>query len=145
MIETPRLLLRPFSHDDLDVLARLMSDPAFMRFSGGLKSREETGAFLDKIIGWDEARRPSPFAVIKRDEGKLIGYCGFLHQSVDGEEEIEIGYRLDPNYWNLGLATEAARAVRDHGFQRLKLDRVISLIHPDNAASRRVASPRRTE
>ena len=69
----------------------------------------------------------------------MIGYCGFFHQEVDGTEEIEIGYRLDPDYWSGGLATEAARAVRDHAFRDLKLQRVISLIHPENAPSRRVA------
>jgi ribosomal-protein-alanine N-acetyltransferase len=52
--------------------------------------------------------------------------------------EIEIGYRLNPDYWNRGLITEAARAVRDHGFADLKLLRVISLIHPENIPSRRV-------
>jgi RimJ/RimL family protein N-acetyltransferase len=69
----------------------------------------------------------------------LIGYCGFFHQQVDGTEEIEIGYRLDPDYWSRGLATEGAQAVRDHAFRDLKLPRVISLIHPDNLPSRRVA------
>jgi len=54
-------------------------------------------------------------------------------------EEIEIGYRLHPDYWNRGLATEAARAVHDHAFSVLKLKRVISLIHRDNHPSRRVA------
>jgi RimJ/RimL family protein N-acetyltransferase len=53
--------------------------------------------------------------------------------------EVEIGYRLDPAYWNRGLITEAARAVRDHAFEDLKLPRVISLIHPENIPSRRVA------
>ena len=58
---------------------------------------------------------------------------------VDGVEEIEIGYRLDPKYWGRGLATEAAEAVRDHAFNDLGLGHVISLIHPNNIASRRVA------
>ena len=53
--------------------------------------------------------------------------------------EIEIGYRLQHDFWNHGLTTEAARAARDHGFRDLKLKRVISLIHPDNLPSRRVA------
>jgi ribosomal-protein-alanine N-acetyltransferase len=69
----------------------------------------------------------------------LVGYCGFLHQEVDGEKEIEIGYRLHPDYWNKGIATEAARAVRDHAFRDLKLLRVVSLIHPENSPSQRVA------
>jgi ribosomal-protein-alanine N-acetyltransferase len=54
-------------------------------------------------------------------------------------EEVEIGYRLHPDYWNRGLITEAALAVRDHGFRDWKLSRVISLIHPENIPSRRVA------
>ena len=45
--------------------------------------------------------------------------------------EIEIGYRLDSAFWNRGLASEATRTVRDHGFRHLKLDYVISLIHPE--------------
>ena len=53
--------------------------------------------------------------------------------------EIEIGYRLDSACWNRGLAREAARTVRDHGFRDLKLDYVISLIHPENHPSRGVA------
>ncbi len=58
---------------------------------------------------------------------------------MNGTDEIEIAYRLHPNHWGRGLATEAARTVRDHAFRDLKLPRVISLIHPDNKASRRVA------
>src|SRR5207248_11615758 len=54
-------------------------------------------------------------------------------------EEVDISYRLDPAYWNRGLITEAARTVRDHAFEDLKLPRVISLIHPENIPSRRVA------
>jgi ribosomal-protein-alanine N-acetyltransferase len=77
--------------------------------------------------------------VLSRADNRLIGYCGFFHQEVDGTNEIEIGYRLHPNYWNKGLATETAQAVRDHAFHDLNLSHVISLIHPKNAASRGVA------
>jgi [ribosomal protein S5]-alanine N-acetyltransferase len=58
---------------------------------------------------------------------------------VNGTDEIEIAYRLHPDYWGQGLATEAAQAVRDHAFRDLRLTRVVSLIHPDNLPSRRVA------
>ena len=139
ILETPRLILRPFREDDLDPLAELMANPDFMRFSLGPYTREKTQTVLQQFVFWNQADLPSQFAIIFRGNNKLNGYCGFLHWHLDGRDEIEIGYRLHPKYWNKGLATEAARAVRDHAFADLKLPRVISLIHPDNIASRRVA------
>jgi len=120
-------------------MATLMADVDFMRFSLGVFMREKTAQFLDKVIARDREGVPSQFAVIFRGDKRLIGYCGFFAQIVDGIEGLEIGYRIDPAYWNRGLATEAARAVRDYAFSELRLPRVMSLIHPDNVASRRVA------
>jgi ribosomal-protein-alanine N-acetyltransferase len=152
VLETPRLILRPFRADDIDRLAHLFANPDFMRFSLGIFTREQTAAFLDKIIGWERAGLPPMFAVALRSvyektgsnnacpaRTTFVGYCGVFHHPPDVTEDIEIGYRLDPDYWNRGLITEAARAVRDHAFRDLNLPRVISLIHPDNIASRRVA------
>lgn len=139
-IETPRLILRKFSSSDLDRLTELTSDAGFMRFSGGLVyNREQAEAFLERLLAPARLGKPSQFAVLLRPEQKLIGYCGFFLQMVDEVEELEIGYRLDPAHWGHGFATEAARAVRDHAFRDLKAERVISLILPENAASRRVA------
>jgi len=138
-LETARLILRPLRQEDVDFLAPLMANTDFMRFSLGAFTPEQTVAFLDKLIDWERRGLPSQFAVIHRNDNRLIGYCGFFHQQVDEMDEIEIGYRLNRDYWSRGLATEAARAVRDHGFRDLKLPRVISLIHPDNLPSRRVA------
>ena len=139
MLETPRLILRPFTIEDLDRLAQLMANKDFMRFSMGPLTREKVQDFLDKVMGWDRDGLPSQFAMIIRSNGALAGYSGFFHHEVDGKTEIEIGYRLNSNFWNRGLTTEAARAVRDHGFRDLKLEYVISLIHPENVRSRRVA------
>lgn len=116
-----------------------MASADFMRFSLGVFSREETATFLEKVRSRNRAGLPSQFAVILRESERLIGFCGFFVQTVDGVEELEIAYRLDPSYWGQGIGTEAARAVREHAFAELKLPRVISLIHPDNIASRRVA------
>ncbi len=120
-------------------MAQLFANSDCMRFSLGVfTKREQTVAFIQKVMDWDRAGIPSQFAVVRRDEDMVIGYCGFHHHpEVPGN--IEIGYRLDPDYWNRGLITEAARAVRDHGFADLKLARVISLIHSENRPSRRVA------
>lgn len=110
-----------------------------MRFSSGPYDREQTVAFIEKLIGWERAGLPTQFALFTRAENAFIGYCGFYHHPSEGIEDVEIGYRLHPAFWNRGLATEAARAVRDHAFGDLKLPRLISLVHPENAPSRRVA------
>jgi ribosomal-protein-alanine N-acetyltransferase len=138
-LQTSRLNLRPFSEGDLDELSALMANADFMRFSLGVFSREQTAGFLEKVRGRDREGLPSQFALIFRAEQKLIGYCGFFLQTVDDMEELEIAYRLDSSHWGQGLATEAARAVRDYAFDELQLSRVTSLIHPNNIASRRVA------
>jgi ribosomal-protein-alanine N-acetyltransferase len=138
-LATDRLILRSFGEQDVDAMAQLFANPDFMRFSLGIfTEHKQTVAFIEKVMGWDRAGIPSQFAVLPRGEDAIVGYCGFFHHAeVPGE--VEIGYRLHPDYWNRGLITEAARAVRDHGFRDRKLSRVISLIHPENIPSRRVA------
>jgi RimJ/RimL family protein N-acetyltransferase len=139
ILEATRLILRPFREKDVERFAELMANHDFMRFSLGPYTYEQTQGVLQKFLSWNQAGLPSQFAVIFRGNNELIGYCGFLHQEVDGRKEIEIGYRLHPDYWNRGLASEAAQVVGDHAFRDLNLPKVISLIHPDNIASRRVA------
>jgi [ribosomal protein S5]-alanine N-acetyltransferase len=138
-LQTPRLILRSFREEDVDAMAQLFANPDFMRFSLGVfTERKQTVAFIEKVIGWDRAGIPSQFAVVPKAEDAVIGYCGFYHHS-ELPGEVEIGYRLNPDYWNCGVITEAARAVREHAFADLKLARVISLIHLENIPSRRVA------
>jgi ribosomal-protein-alanine N-acetyltransferase len=140
ILETERLILRCFREQDIDRMTQLFANPDFMRFSLGVfNERKQTVAFIEKVMGWDRAGIPSQFGVVPRGQDSIIGYCGFFYHPEHGIEDIEIGYRLDPNYWNRGLITEAARAVRDHGFRDCRLSRVISLIHPENVPSRRVA------
>jgi RimJ/RimL family protein N-acetyltransferase len=140
ILETPRLILRPIRPRRSRSHGGINGEQGFHAFSMGPMTQEQTKSFLDKVIGWDRERMPSQFAMIARSSETLAGYCGFFHHEVDGKMEIEIGYRLDGGCWNRGLASEAARTVRDHGFRDLKLDYVISLIHPENHPSRRVAA-----
>jgi ribosomal-protein-alanine N-acetyltransferase len=139
ILQTERLILRPFREEDLNRLVELFANRDFMRFSLGPYTREQTAAFLHKVIGWQRTGLPSLFALELKTERPLLGYCGFFHHAPEVTPDVEIGYRLHPGYWNRGLMTEAARAVRDHAFRILKLPRAVSLVHPENIASRRVA------
>ncbi len=142
-LQTSRLFLRKFTPADIDRLAELTSNPGFMRFSGGsVLNREQAEAMLERLLAPERLGKPSQFAVLLRKNQRLIGYCGFFLQIVDEVEELEIGYRLDPEYWGQGIATEAARAVRDHAFRDLR-DRTRHLI--DSSGKRRLEKGRREE
>ncbi len=161
VLETDRLILRHFTPGDLDDLAAIYGDAEVMRYigKGEVKSREETAkimeyAFVDNDRAWSaetlalkpQLRRAIErnasfglWATIYKPDSKLIGRCGLLSWDIDGAKETEVGYVLAKEYWGRGLATEAARASRNYGFERLGFDRLVSLILPGNLASQRVA------
>lgn len=78
-------------------------------------------------------------ALINKNTNEFIGQCGLLIQEVDGKKELEIGYSILPRFWSLGYATEAAIKCRDFAFQNDLTESLISLIHPDNIKSEKVA------
>jgi len=142
-LETERLFLRPFELSDLDEFAAIMADPDVMRFSkSGPWTREKTQQFLEScLVDYSEERWGyGRLAVLHKADGKMIGFAGLaLFGDIDGSPEVEVGYRLLPDYWGRGLGTEAAEASRDWAFGELGIARVVSLIQPENAASIRVA------
>ena len=79
------------------------------------------------------------WAMVLKSSRDLIGDCGIIRQEVEQESLYEIGYHLRRDHWGQGYATEAATACRDWGFARLKCERMISLIRPENIPSQRVA------
>ena len=160
VLETDRLILRQFTEGDFDALAALYGDPEVTRFigTGEPKPADEVRRYLDCARidaerSWSPElleRLPQLARAIKRDahfslwatiykpDNRLIGRCGLLAWDLDGAKEVEVGYILARGYWGRGLATEAARASRDYGFDRLGFDRLISVIQPGNLASRNV-------
>ncbi len=78
-------------------------------------------------------------ALISKESGKLIGNCRLLIQNVDKISELEIGYSLLPEFWNKGLATEAAKKCRDYAFEKNVSNSIISIISFTNKSSEMVA------
>jgi [ribosomal protein S5]-alanine N-acetyltransferase len=138
-IETPRLLLRKMRPEDVTPLEAVLSDAYTMRFYPAPFPREKVETWVANAIARDEERGYALWTSVLKETGEVIGDCGFMVQDVDGEKELEIGYHTRCDLWGKGLATEAARACRDYGFEHLGRERIISLIRPENTPSQRVA------
>ena len=140
MIETPRLLLRPMRAEDTDALLNVFADPKVMdSFGVAPFDRPQMDRWVQRNLDHQAEHGYGLFSIIHKADGLLIGDCGLERMELDGAPETELGYDLRSDYWNRGLATEAAAAVRDHAFGALGLPRLISLIRHGNGASRRVA------
>jgi RimJ/RimL family protein N-acetyltransferase len=137
-IETARLSLRPFTHGDLDDLLLVFGDPEVMRYISGGKprSREDTETGLLRTIeGWKK-RGFGFWAVTRKGREKLIGYCGLV--PLDDTPEIGVAYGFAKSEWGQGFASEASRASLRFGFEELKLERIVAVVHPENISSKRV-------
>jgi [ribosomal protein S5]-alanine N-acetyltransferase len=140
VLETERLILRHLRLDDLGPLAAIQSDAEVMRYMpSGPLTWEQTAHNLDRCIALQAEHGFSLWGAVEKVDGRLIGRCGLLPHSLQGRDEVEIAYLIARSDWSRGLATEAALALRDHGFDSLGLDRLVSIIHRDNMASRKVA------
>jgi RimJ/RimL family protein N-acetyltransferase len=144
-LETERLLLRTWRPDDLDAFAAMNADERVMRFVGGRRplAREESERLLGQIVGHWERHGFGLWAVQPRGDGaEPIGFVGlavpaFLPAVLPA---VEVGWRLAPGWWGHGLATEGARASVAAAWEALGLRRLLSIIHPDNERSLRVAA-----
>lgn len=139
VLETERMFLCRMEMDDVDNLMGIFSDPEAMRYYPATKSREEAEGWIRWVLHSYEENGFGLYAAILKESGEFAGQCGLIPQEVKGEREVEIGYLFLREFWGKGLATEAATACRDYGFDSLGLDRLVSLIDPANLASRRVA------
>ena len=139
-LQTLRLDFREFAPGDVDEIVRLDGDRRVMTYiaDGRPHTREEVIDFwfprmrrLSRLYADLGVWRAS-----RRDTGAFVGwfslkYCG-------RSSDIEIGYRLVPEAWGQGFATEGAAAMRDYGFDDVGLKRIIGVTHPGNRASQHV-------
>ncbi len=139
MLETPRLILRPFTLDDLEEYYLLGASPALVRYVGGrlLGSREEARQLMiDAPLRDYAVHGYGRLACVEKATGNLIGFCGLKNDAKLGE--VDIGYRFLEASWGKGYATESARVVLKHGREVLGLSRIVGVVHPANLASVRV-------
>lgn len=138
LLESDRLLLRMWRESDFDDYAAMCADPEVMRYLGGKTfNRMEAWRHMAFLIGHWYLLGYGHWAVEEKSSGRLVGRIGFLNPA--DWPGFEIGWTLAREYWGKGYATEGARRALDYGFKELDKDHVISLIHPENSGSIRVA------
>lgn len=137
-LETERLLLRMWREDDFESYARMCADPEVMSFLGGKPfTRAEAWRHMAFLVGHWQLRGYGHWAVEEKASGQVIGRVGV--QDPEGWPGFEIGWALARESWGHGYATEGAQKALAYAFTELGREHVISLIHPDNKASIRVA------
>lgn len=137
-LTTPRLCLRRLTPEDKPHLYVLLGNPDTMRWYPRPWTPEEIDLWLDRQFAM-HAHGSGKFAVTLTASGQFLGDCGPTWFEVNHIQELEIGYRLLPQHWGNGYATEAASAVLAYTREILRKPDPISLIRPGNLASRRVA------
>jgi RimJ/RimL family protein N-acetyltransferase len=139
VLRTARLRLVPYKMEHLDGLYEMSSDPRVMRYIGGVtRTLDETVAAIERQqsrwathgFGW--------WSFFKVGTGEIIGAGCIQHLAGNVGNPLEIGWRLRPDHWGQGFASEAARTMAAFAFDRLRAPELLAVANPENTASRRV-------
>jgi ribosomal-protein-alanine N-acetyltransferase len=140
MIETPRLILRPWRKSDLPLFAEQNADPVVMRFLAGVLSREQSDAYVARAEQHLAEVGYCKWAVEAPGIAPFIGAVGLSRVTFKASftPAVEVAWRLHRRYWGHGYATEAAQAAIADGFTRVGLREIVALTALGNTASMQV-------
>ena len=134
VFKSRRMYARYFREDDLENLHRLNSNIKVMEFIEAPHDREKSIAYLKRIMDYYPTDPGyGAFSLHLRKNGEFVGMV--MLKKLDRTQEKEVGYRLLPNFWNRGFATEISRAALEYGFWDQELDRIVAISRPDNMRS----------
>ncbi|MDI9339562.1 MAG: GNAT family N-acetyltransferase [Sediminibacterium sp.] len=139
---TERLLFRKLEQSDFEEWLTFCEDEASLKYiwlSDTSSAHEKCKIWFDRVFNRYASHLGGMNALIGLKDDCFIGQCGLLVHTVDGIEELEIGYSLMPAYRGLGYALEAAKKCKEYAFENNLAESLISIIHVDNTASEKVA------
>jgi RimJ/RimL family protein N-acetyltransferase len=147
LLRTPRLTLREWRDEDRESFAAMNQDPRVMEHFAGPMERTTSDAFVDRLMRFHSSLGYTMWVVevlhSERGSTSFAGFTGLMPPSFDPpfahqEPLVEVGWRLWPQWWGLGIASEAARVSLAHGFDVVGLPEIISLTVVANSPSRAV-------
>lgn len=137
IIETERLFLRELNVNDAESFYRLNLDKDVLKYTGDkpFENIENSKEFLEKYNHYEKYGF-GRWAVINKENGKFLGWCGLKFTEI--RNEYDIGFRFFKKYWNKGYATESAKSCIDYGINKLQLTEILGRAMRENQASIRV-------
>ncbi len=140
MIQTPRLILRPYREDDRDAFAALNGHPEVGAWLASALTRAEGDAMMDRISAQMADQGFGFWGAERKTDGRLVGMVGLMvmGEGLPAPGAIELGWRIHPEAQGMGLATEGARAARDWAFANLDIDQVVAITAQTNVRSQAV-------
>ena len=138
ILETPRLYLRQFNLEDAPLILCLNGSFEVVRYvhEPVLENQDQAEAILREKILPQYDLGFGRWAIHLREDHRFIGWCGL--KKMEKPDLIDLGFRLVPEAWGLGYATEAARATVDYGLRQLHLPLITALVLSENRASRNI-------
>lgn len=143
--ETERILFRKITEADFETWLEFCKYPDSLKYIFSQQQLAEEDPlerckiWFTRVFNRYEKGLGGMNALIDKQTNAFVGQCGLLIQTIDGIEELEIGYSLMPAHRGKGYAAEAAKKCRDFAFENKFRDSLISVIHIENDASAKVA------
>ena len=137
--ESERLYARRLTPEDYRECCALLQDAGVMYAYEHAFSDAEVQEWLDRQIARYAADGFGLWALVRREDGAVIGQAGLTMQECGGKRLPEIGYLLKYRHWHKGYASEAAIACRNYAFSVLNAKWICSIVKEDNFASQQVA------
>lgn len=143
ILETKRFILRPLTHEDMDGMFALDSDPEVHRYLGNrpVTNKEELSPVIDFIRQQYVDHGIGRYAIIDKQDQEFVGWAGlkFMDQTINGHLHFyDLGYRLRKPFWGKGIATETSMAWLHYAFDQLELPEVFAMAHVGNSGSNNV-------
>ena len=135
IVETPRLSLREMDGGDAPFILRLLNEDGFLKFIGdkGVRSIADACDYISKGPVHSYRQHGFGLYLTSLKDGTPIGMCGLVKR--DTLPDVDLGFAFAEQYWSRGYASESAGAVLRHGYETLRLERIVAITAVDNRGS----------
>jgi ribosomal-protein-alanine N-acetyltransferase len=137
-LRTDRLLLDRMRLEDAQDMVAMQQDDRFVEAFGHRSTPEHVRGFVTRSVETWERLGYGLWTLRDLETGVFVGRGGIRPVTIDGVDEVELGYAFLPEWWGRGLATEMSRTALEVGFERLELPDIVAFTMPTNVRSRHV-------